>query len=93
MRAASQPPRSTSGALGDVRFRVAARLTGRWWGLVTRAVAHERPRRRGSARCPKSGRTECIDLQAVVNLVDKPDTVLPYAFDPHLSWNADSLDV
>ena len=47
---------SFAGALVEVRFRVAALLAGRPWGLVTRAGAHERPRRRGSAGCPESGR-------------------------------------
>lgn len=50
------PRAATSGALVEVRFRVAALLAGRPWGLVTRAGAHERPRRRGSAGCPESGR-------------------------------------
>lgn len=50
------PRAATSGALVLVRFRVAALLAGRPWGLVTRAGVHERSRRRGSARCPESGR-------------------------------------
>lgn len=55
-RGGPAPRAATSGALVEVRFRVAALLAGRPWGLVTRAGAHERPRRRGSAGCPESGR-------------------------------------
>lgn len=50
------PRAATSGALEEVRFRVAAPLRGGPWGLVTRPGVHERPRRRGSPGCPESGR-------------------------------------
>lgn len=50
------PCAATSGALVEVRFRVAAPLAGGPWGLVTRTGVHERSRRRGSARSPESGR-------------------------------------
>lgn len=36
--------------------------------------------------------TESFDLQAVLNLVDKPDTPVPQAFGPHFSRNAAGLD-
>lgn len=55
-RGESAPRAATSGASVEVRFRVAAPLAGRPWGLVTRAGVHGRPRRRGSAGCPESGR-------------------------------------
>lgn len=38
-------------------------------------------------------RTESFDLQAVLSLVDKPDTLLPQAFGPSFSGNAASLDI